>query len=99
MTRRLLIVLLAGLNLLLLALLVFTAYSPPSAFGQALPKAGDFIMVSAETEPHNDVLYVVDSRARRMYAFRTTYPRMPGSPARFTLVAQRDLTMDFRREQ
>jgi hypothetical protein len=97
MTRRVLIVLLAGLNLLLLAGLVFTVYSPPLAFAQAPPRPGDYLMFAAQTEPQNDVLYLIDSHARRMYAFRTTYPRMPGTPARFGLFAQRDLTADFRR--
>lgn len=99
MTRRVLIVVLAGLNLFLLACLVFTAYSPPAAFAQALPRAGDYLMVAAQTDPDNEVLYLIDSRARRMYAFRTTYPRMPGAPFRFALLAQRDLTADFRRER
>lgn len=99
MTRRVLIVLLAGLNLFLLASLVFTVYSPPSAFAQALPRAGDYLMLSAQTETDNDVLYLLDSRARRLYAFRTTFPRMPGTSARFALLAQRDLTADFRRQR
>ena len=63
MTRRVLIVLLAGLNLFLLACLVFTAYSPPSAFAQALPRAGDYLMIAAQTEADNDVLYLIDSKA------------------------------------
>ncbi|HOB74081.1 MAG TPA: hypothetical protein PKG54_06095 [Phycisphaerae bacterium] len=99
MTRRVLIVLLAGLNLFLLACLVFTAYSPPSAFAQALPRAGDYLMIAAQTEADNDVLYLIDSKARRIYAFRTTYPRMPGTPFRFVALAQRDLSADFRRER
>ncbi len=99
MTRRVLIILLAGLNLFLLAGLVFTVYSPPSAFGQVVPRAGDYLMFSAQTETDNEVLYLIDSRARRMYAFRTTFPRMPGSPARFALLAQRDLSGDFRRQR
>lgn len=97
MTRRVFIILLAGLNLLLLAGLVFSVYSPAMAFAQLPARASDYIMVSAEVEPANDVLYLIDSHARRMYAFRTTYPRMPGTPARFVLLAQRDLTADFRR--
>jgi hypothetical protein len=99
MTRRVLIVLLAGLNLLLLAGLVSTVVSSPAAFGQVQARAGDYVMVTTEVEPANDVLYLVDSHAKRMYAFRTTYPRMPGTPARFALLAQRDLNGDFRRER
>lgn len=97
MTKRVLVVLLGGLNLFLLAALVFSVYTPTAAFGQIAARASDYIMVTTEVEPSNDVVYLVDSHAKRMYAFRTTYPRMPGSPARFTLLAQRDLTADFRR--
>jgi hypothetical protein len=99
MTRRVLIVLLAGLNIFLLACLVFSVYTPSVAFGQVQARAGDYLMVTTEVEPANDVLYLVDSHAKRMYAFRTTYPRMPGTPARFVLLAQRDLNGDFRRER
>jgi hypothetical protein len=99
MTRRVLIFLLAGLNLFLLACLAFTVYSPPTAFAQALPRTGDYLMIAAQTETDNEVLYLIDSKARRMYAFRTTYPRMPGSPFRFFPMAQRDLTADFRRDR
>jgi hypothetical protein len=99
MTKRVLIVLLAGLNVLFLACLVFTVYTPSTAFGQVQPRGGDYLMVTTEVEPANDVIYLIDSHAKRMYAFRTTYPRMPGTPARFALLAQRDLTGDFRRER
>ena len=99
MTRRVIIILLAGLNLLLLAGMVFSVYTPSAAFAQIPARAGDYVMVTTEVEPSNDVLYLVDSHAKRMYAFRTTYPRMPGTPARFMLLAQRDLTADFRRER
>ena len=99
MTRRVLIVLLAGVNLLLLAGLVSTVYSPPAAFGQVQARGSDYLLVTTEVEPANDVLYLIDSHNKRMYAFRTTYPRMPGTPARFALLAQRDLTGDFRKER
>lgn len=97
MNRRSLIVLLAGLNLLLLVVIVFSVTGPQQAFGQAAGRATDYVIVTGETETDNDVIYLVDSRARRMYAFRTTYPRMPGTPARFGLLAQRDLAGDFGR--
>lgn len=99
MTRRVLIVLLAGLNLFLLAMLISSVYTPPAAFGQLVARPGDYLMISAQTEVDNDVLYLIDARTRRMYAFRTTYPRMPGTPARFGLLAQRDFSADFRRER
>lgn len=99
MTRRVLIVLLVGANLLLLACLLLTSYSPPAAYAQAAARGGDYMLLSAETEVRNDAIYLIDTRQRRMYAFRTTYPRMPNTPARFAYMAQRDLTQDFRRER
>ena len=95
MTRRVLIVLLAGVNLLLLAGLVFTVSWSRPVFAQAPARAGDYLMVAGLTEPDNEVLYLIDSHARKMYAFRTTYPRLVNTPSRFGLMAERDLTADF----
>lgn len=100
MSRRTWIVFLAGVNLLLLAAVILSVASPPVAIAQeaAAGRArGDVLLVAAEAERSNDVVYLIDGRSRRMYAFRPTYSRQAGAMAGFALLDQRDLADDFRR--
>ena len=86
------IVLLAGLNLLLLAALLLGTSSLPQAFAQARGKAGEFVAVTAKAPARSyDVLYVLDSSEQLLYAFYPT--RMAGG--QLTWSPPRDLRKDF----
>ncbi|GMU22386.1 MAG: hypothetical protein AMXMBFR13_24720 [Phycisphaerae bacterium] len=95
MTRRLLLVMLTGLNLFLLSCLLLGAYTPPAAYAQALVGPNQYLLFAAEVELKNDAIYLIDTRNRRMFAFRTTFPRVANQPVRFSLMSQRDLARDF----
>lgn len=87
-----LIVLLAGLNLLLLAALLLSASNPPQAFAQSRGKTGEFVAVTAKAPARSyDVLYVLDSREQLLYAFYPT--RVAGG--QLTWSPPRDLRKDF----
>ena len=95
-TKRTAIVILAGLNLFLLAALIMGTYPPSAAYAQPGARAGDFACVTAKTASQSyDVLYVLDIPARKLYGF------YPSGPGRGRLVASppRDLNADFQRTQ
>ena len=90
--KRCTIVLLAGLNLLLLAALLLSVSSLPQAFAQARGKTGEFVAVTAKAPARSyDVLYAIDSREQLLYAFYPT--RAAGG--QLTWSAPRDLRKDF----
>lgn len=95
MTRRVVIVMLVGINLVLLAVLVLSAYSPPQAMAQSVGRGGEFILVSAAAQVENDAIYLIDIRNRRLHAFRSTFPHVRGQPTRVALLHSRDLARDF----
>ena len=67
--KRSIIVLLAGLNLLLLGLLVAGTYSLPAAMAQNSGRAGDFVTVTAKPAGQAyDVVYVLDVPAEKLHA-------------------------------
>ena len=65
MTKRVAIVGLVFLNLVLLASLILTTYSPPPAIAQAVSRTGEYILVAGESERTNDAVYLL---ADAMYA-------------------------------
>lgn len=72
MTRRAWIVLLAGVNVMLLAAIVLTVYTPPSALMQAVAaRRGEYLTVSGRGEVSNDALYLIDAGAHKIHIFRT----------------------------
>ena len=86
------IVLLAGLNLLLLAALLLSVSSPPKAFAQSRGKTGEFVAVTAKASARSyDVLYAVDSSEQLLYAF---YPKRAAA-GQLAWSAPRDLRKDF----
>lgn len=95
MTRRVLILLLAALNVILLSVLVLTTYTPSAAYAQGLTRSGEYILIAAEAETSNDAIYLLDLRTRQLHAFRSTFPRAGGEPIRVTLMNSRDLIRDF----
>ena len=93
MNKRVIIVLLVGLNLLLLATLFIGNYRLPAAFAQATPLAQNYLMVTGEIRDGVDALYVVDLASRRLHAF---VPNRDLANRRFFHVGYRDLQKEFR---
>ncbi len=92
-TKRSIIVVLVGVNLLLLAALWIGSYSLPAAFAQGRARAGDFASVTAKAAGQTyDVLYILDVPARKLYAF------YPTQQLRLTSAPPRDLAKDFDRK-
>ena len=96
MTKRALVVFLVGVNLLLLACLILTAYSPPAAEAQAVSRRGEFILIAAEAEVTNDTIYLLDLAQRQMHAFRARLPASAEEPIMVRWYHTRDLQRDFR---
>jgi len=89
-----LIVLLAGANAFLLAMLIALAYSPPAAFAQAPSgRAGDFSCVSAKpANQSEDVVYILDRPQHRLHTYYTTGN---GRNLKYSYGGFRDLRKDF----
>ena len=95
LTKRSIIVLLVGVNLLLLGVLLAATYSSPAAFAQAsrgLP--GNFVCVTAKAAGQNyDVVYLLDRGQQKLHAF---YPqRAGGKKYGYGYGKYRDLKADF----
>lgn len=97
MTKRVLITGLVLVNLVLLACLVLTTYSPPQAVAQAVSRAGQYILIAAEAERTNDVVYLLDLEKRELHAFRSHIPPVAGAAVQIAWHDMRDLRRDFRR--
>ncbi len=92
MTRQSLLVILVAVNLLLLAGLILSTYTPPVAYAQAPGRAGDYLLVSGQISNSHDVVYLLDLRNRLLHVFRATQ----GQPINFVPVDTRELARDFR---
>jgi len=92
-TRRSVITLLVGLNILLAAILTLGAYSLPRALAQSGGGAGDFICVTAKAAGFaSDVLYVLDLPERKLHGF---YPKNVQTK-QLEYAGFRDLQADFK---
>ena len=60
MTKKSIIILLVGLNLVLLATLILTSWKLPAAYAQAAPLGQNYVMVAGEIRDGVDALYVID---------------------------------------
>lgn len=60
LSKRALVVALAGLNLLLLAALVLSSYSPPQAMAQRGGRPGDFLMATVQIHEDYDALALIN---------------------------------------
>lgn len=91
--KRVLIALLAGLNLFLLALLLSQVSPLPSAFGQAgRGGGGGYICATAKPSGRTfEVFYMIDLATRKLHAF---YPASPQSKE-FAHAEPRELDKDF----
>ncbi len=96
MSKRALIVFLAGVSLCLLACLVLTTYSPPQAVAQTVTGSGKYILISAEAQINRDVIYLVDLRRKQLHAFYSDVPIASDQPLMVRWCHTRDLTRDFR---
>ena len=92
MTRHSIIVALVGLNLFLLAAILFSVSSPTEAQAQPVGGAGNYLLVSAEVQNNYDALYVIDLPQRLLHAFLLNRSR----PAALEYRDSRDLSQDFR---
>lgn len=95
MSKRVVVIGLAAVNLGLLAAFILSTYSPPQAFAQGLARSGEYLLIAAKAEQTNDAIYLLDLRTRQLHAFRSTFPRAGGDPIRVGLMHTRDLVRDF----
>ncbi len=93
MTKRALIVLLVGVNLVLLATLMLWQWQLPAAQAALTGPAEEYLMVAGEMRDGVDVLYIIDVGRRRMHAF---VPNRDLGNRRLFHVGVRDLKRDFR---
>jgi hypothetical protein len=93
MTKRAIIVLLVGVNLLLAATLILSAYRPSAAYAQAAPLGQNYLMVAGELRDGWDGLYIIDLAQRRMHVF---VPNRDQNDRRLFHAGWRDLQKDFR---
>ena len=96
MNKSTVIVLLAGVNLCLLACLVLTTYSPPAAAGQVAAGEGQYILVAGEAKQHSDIIYLLDVGRRQLHAFGAERSIAPGQAVTVRWFYSRDLKHDFR---
>lgn len=94
MKKNTVLAILVCLNLALLAGVVLTQYSLPSARAQATGLAGNYLMVAGEIQDNYDALYLVDLKERALHAF--FYDR---GTRRLELGGSRDLEKDFRNKE
>lgn len=87
---------LAGINLLLLAVLLVGGYSLPAARAQRpAGRPGDWLAVTAKAEGQNyDILYLLNRGDRKLYALSPSRT----DRRRYEPIAFRDLKQDFQRD-
>ena len=94
LSKRSIIVALTGLNLLLLAALILSSYTPPAAYAQGRGRAGDYLMATVQIHEDLDALTVINIPRGFLYVFR---PQQTRNGAKLALTGQRNLNTDFRR--
>jgi len=94
LTKRAIIAGLAGINLLLFALLLASSIRSPAAYAQTGGGPGKYITVTAKAAGQSfDVLYMLNPASRKLHAF---YPARGG---KYVAVPERDLIHDFERDK
>ena len=104
MTKHVLIVVLAGINLFLFTGVILVHYSPPAAMAQPMAMEGaaegNYVLIAAEAELNNDMVYVLDVQNEFLHMFRTNFPRLgDDQPVRIRHVFTRDLSRDFKEQE
>ena len=92
MLRRTLLVLLLGVNLALVAAMLFITPGPPVAHAQGVAQGGNYIMVTGKVMDDYDALYLVDLNTRTLHVL-TIDP----TQRRLQYRGYRSLVADFRR--
>ena len=93
MTKRAIVVLLVGVNLILLGTLILASWRLPAAHAQGVPMASNYLMVAGEIRDGTDALYVVDLQQRRLHIF---VPNNDMNNRRIVHRGFRSLEQDFR---
>ncbi len=91
MSKRTLITLLIGVNVLLAAALIIVSGGQQTAYAQAAPLANNFLMVSGSILNQHDVMYVIDLSNRDLHVFE-----LDRTTKRLVHRDGRDLLRDFR---
>ena len=99
MSKHVLIMLLAGVNLFLLACVVLTAHSPPQAFAESTTNNNEYALLSAEADEGNDVIYLIDVRNQLMHALAPSSPDTAGQLQQVRHLHTRDLAQDFKKQR
>ena len=92
-TKRSVIVGLVGLNLLLAAVLILSAYPPQAAYAQRAGGSSEILAATCRIDNNYDALYLVDLGERKLHCF---VPNRDQSGAIF-YAGSRDLLKDFER--
>lgn len=93
MNKHSLLVLLAGVNLLLLAAILLVAWDLPQAQAQPVGGGQNYLVCTGAISTGVDVLYVIDVTHRRLHAF---VPNRDLANRRMFHAGVRDLAKDFR---
>ncbi len=93
LTKRSIIVALAGLNLFLLAALVLQAAPPPAAMAQSAGRPGDFMITTCKYTDQYNAMYIIDNPGRLLHCFAPAGK----SGGQFVHAQTRSLVNDFRR--
>lgn len=95
MSKRSTITLLAGVNVLLLALLLSSVVGLPTAYGQIGGRAGGFVCVTGKAAGQSyDVWYALDTASRKLHAFHPS----TAQGSKIIHADVRDLAADFGRK-
>jgi hypothetical protein len=98
MSKRILIIVLAGANLLLLWILFQTTHSSPRAIAQMAAEGvgpEGYLVVAAKVDMNNEAIFVFDTVHDLLHVFRTPTPYIAGTPVNVVLADSRDLSADF----
>lgn len=86
---------LIGINLTLLTAALLISHRPPEAQAQEIVQDPSLMLISVRSQQNTDVLYLLDRRTERLYAFRIDTLRQLGGPTTIQLADMRDLGADF----
>ena len=92
-SKRSIVVALAGVNLFLLVALIFGSYSLPKALAQRTGSSGNFLAITAKADTDLDALFLIDLGDRRLHCFLPTRDRSGNIEPK----GSRDLEQDFGR--
>ena len=92
MDKRVVMVGLVGVNLVLLAALLFVSPGPQAAVAQSVSQGGNYMVVTGKIYDDHDALYLIDLNTRTLHAFTFSQTRR-----QLEYRGARSLLTDFRR--